>query len=167
MRLSGKTALITGAARGIGLTIARAYAAEGAQVAIVYLAEHEDAEDTKRCVEAEGADCLLLPGDVGDSKFCKEAVRRTIERFDSSHRRCGGGPNRRRLVGGVGIFSFPLTPAPGGCGRGAHRSRTAATSQRCSAGGRTRRRRGSCRAGDIARRERRVCVCVEEPRGSV
>ncbi len=80
-KLRGQVALITGGDSGIGRAVAVLFAREGAQVAIVYLAEHEDAEDTKRCVEAEGADCLLLPGDVGDSKFCKEAVRRTIERF--------------------------------------------------------------------------------------
>jgi NAD(P)-dependent dehydrogenase (short-subunit alcohol dehydrogenase family) len=74
-------ALITGGDSGIGRAVAVLYAREGADVAIVYLSEHEDAEETKRCVEAEGRRCLLIPGDVKDSAFCKQAVERTVKEF--------------------------------------------------------------------------------------
>jgi len=57
------------------------FAREGADVAIVYLNEHEDAAETKRAVEGEGRRCILLPGDVTDSKFCKKAVARMVEEF--------------------------------------------------------------------------------------
>jgi NAD(P)-dependent dehydrogenase (short-subunit alcohol dehydrogenase family) len=61
--------------------VAVLYAREGADVAIVYLAAHEDAQETKRWVEKEGRRCLLIPGDVKDSKFCKEAVDKTVQEF--------------------------------------------------------------------------------------
>jgi NAD(P)-dependent dehydrogenase (short-subunit alcohol dehydrogenase family) len=77
-KLEGKVALITGGDSGIGRAVAYAYAAEGADVSIVYLDEHEDAEETKRVVEAKGRRCLLIPGDVGDEAFCREAVERTV-----------------------------------------------------------------------------------------
>ena len=76
-KLKGKVALITGGDSGIGRAVAVLYAREGADVAIVYLDEHEDAEETRRAVETEGGNCLLLPGDVSDSAFCDEAVERT------------------------------------------------------------------------------------------
>ena len=57
------------------------YAREGADVAIVYLDEHKDAEETKRAVEAEGRRCIILSGDVADSKFCEDAVKQTIKAF--------------------------------------------------------------------------------------
>ena len=81
-KLKGMVALITGGDSGIGRAVAVLYAREGADVAIVYLSSHEDAEETKRHVEAEGRQCLLLPGDVKDAKFCKEAVEKTVEEFD-------------------------------------------------------------------------------------
>ena len=81
-KLEGMAALITGGDSGIGRAVAVLYAREGADVAIVYLSSHEDAEETKRCVEKEGRKCLLIPGDVKDSKFCQEAVRKTVAEFD-------------------------------------------------------------------------------------
>jgi len=80
-KLVGKVALITGGDSGIGRAVAVAYAKEGADVAIVYLNEHGDAEETKRLVEQEGRRCLTIAGDVGDEKFCREAVDRTIHEF--------------------------------------------------------------------------------------
>jgi NAD(P)-dependent dehydrogenase (short-subunit alcohol dehydrogenase family) len=80
-KLSGKSALITGGDSGIGRAVAVLFAREGADVAIVYLDEHGDAEETKRCVEAEGQRCVLIPGDVKDAAFCKQAVRETVAAF--------------------------------------------------------------------------------------
>ena len=80
-KLEGKVALITGGDSGIGRAVAVLYAREGADVAIVYLSEDEDAEETGRAVEAEGRRALLLPGDVSDSGFCREAVRATVDAF--------------------------------------------------------------------------------------
>ena len=77
-KLQGKIALITGGDSGIGRAVAVLYAREGADVAIVYLNEHKDAEETKRAVEAEGQRCVLIPGDVSDSRFCRQAVERTV-----------------------------------------------------------------------------------------
>ncbi len=77
-RLTGKKALITGGDSGIGRAVAIAFAREGADVAFVYLPEEQrDAEETREAVEAEGRRCLLLPGDVSDSRFCERAVERT------------------------------------------------------------------------------------------
>src|SRR5437660_11937789 len=74
-KLKDKVALITGGDSGIGRSVAVLYAREGADVAVVYLAEEqEDAEETSQAVEAEGRRCLLIPGDVSDSDFCREAV---------------------------------------------------------------------------------------------
>src|SRR5436309_9786393 len=81
-KLLDKVALITGGDSGIGRSVAVLYAREGADVAVVYLAEEqEDAEETSQAVEAEGHRCLLIPGDVSDSDFCREAVEQTIEKF--------------------------------------------------------------------------------------
>lgn len=77
-KLKGKVALITGGDSGIGRAVAILYAREGADVAIAYLNEHEDAKATKQKVEAEGAKCILLPGDVSDRAYCKEAVEKTV-----------------------------------------------------------------------------------------
>jgi NAD(P)-dependent dehydrogenase (short-subunit alcohol dehydrogenase family) len=77
-KLEGKVALITGGDSGIGRSVAVHFAMEGADVAIVYLEEHTDAEETRRMVEAEGRRCLLVAGDVGDEAFCKEAVHRCV-----------------------------------------------------------------------------------------
>jgi NAD(P)-dependent dehydrogenase (short-subunit alcohol dehydrogenase family) len=80
-KLEGKVALITGGDSGIGRSIAVLYAREGADVAIVYLSEHEDAEATRLAVADEGKECLLLPGDISDPKFCEEAVASTVKKF--------------------------------------------------------------------------------------
>jgi NAD(P)-dependent dehydrogenase (short-subunit alcohol dehydrogenase family) len=77
-KLKGKVALITGGDSGIGRAVALLFAKEGADVAIVYLNEHKDAQDTQRLVRREGRKCLLLPGDVGDEDFCRECVQRTV-----------------------------------------------------------------------------------------
>ncbi|AEG92553.1 SDR family oxidoreductase [Ramlibacter tataouinensis] len=81
-KLKGMVALVTGGDSGIGRAVAVLYAREGADVAIVYLSSHEDAQETKRHVEKEGRQCLLIPGDVKDSAFCKEAVEKTVAEFD-------------------------------------------------------------------------------------
>ena len=81
-KLKNKVALITGGDSGIGKSVAVLYAREGANVAIVYLPEEQsDAEDTQRAVEGEGRKCLLIPGDVKSSKFCTEAVEKTVAEF--------------------------------------------------------------------------------------
>ena len=80
-KLQDKVALITGGDSGIGRAVAVLFAREGADVAIAYLDEHEDAEETKRAVEKEGRRCILLPGDVADPKFCKDAVAKTVKEF--------------------------------------------------------------------------------------
>ena len=81
-KLEGMVALITGGDSGIGRAVAVLFAREGADVAIVYLNEHEDAEETRRYVKKEGRQCLLIPGNVKDSKFCKQAVEKTVAEFD-------------------------------------------------------------------------------------
>ncbi|RFP16413.1 MULTISPECIES: SDR family oxidoreductase [unclassified Duganella] len=80
-KLAGMVAIVTGGDSGIGRAVAVLYAREGADVAIIYLSEHEDANDTKRYVEAEGQSCMLLPGDVRDAAFCRGAVEQVHERF--------------------------------------------------------------------------------------
>jgi NAD(P)-dependent dehydrogenase (short-subunit alcohol dehydrogenase family) len=80
-KLHDQVALITGGDSGIGRAVAVLFAREGADLAIVYLEEHEDAKETQRCVEAEGRRCLLLPGDVKDVAFCRQAAQRTVEEY--------------------------------------------------------------------------------------
>lgn len=80
-RLAGKIALITGADSGIGRAVAIAYAREGADVAIAYLNEHEDAQETQRWVTAAGRQCLLLPGDLAQKQHCRDIVSKTVEQF--------------------------------------------------------------------------------------
>ncbi|MGL5833649.1 MAG: SDR family oxidoreductase [Waterburya sp.] len=77
-KLKGKVALITGGDSGIGRSVAVLYAKEGADVAIVYLNEHEDAQKTKQLVEAQGQKCLIIAGDISGEKFCHEAVDQTV-----------------------------------------------------------------------------------------
>ncbi|MFN3388168.1 MAG: SDR family NAD(P)-dependent oxidoreductase, partial [Allosphingosinicella sp.] len=78
-RLKGKVALITGADSGIGRATAALFAREGADVAILYLCEHDDARKTKEIVEGEGARAILIAGDVGDKAFCERAVKETVD----------------------------------------------------------------------------------------
>ena len=80
-RLDGKVALITGADSGIGRAVAVLYAREGADIAIVYLNEHDDAQQTAKIVTIEGRRAILIPGDVGSKDFCESAVAQTIEAF--------------------------------------------------------------------------------------
>jgi NAD(P)-dependent dehydrogenase (short-subunit alcohol dehydrogenase family) len=77
-KLEGMVALISGADSGIGRAVAVLYAREGADVAIAYLAEDADAEETRAAVEAEGRSAVLLKGDVTDREFCRAAVDRTV-----------------------------------------------------------------------------------------
>ena len=78
-KLSGRKALITGADSGIGRATAILFAREGADVSIVYLNEHEDALDTRAEVEKHGRRCLLIPGDIGEEAFCREAIEKTAD----------------------------------------------------------------------------------------
>ncbi|MDD0995044.1 General stress protein 39 [compost metagenome] len=80
-RLEGKIALITGGDSGIGRAVAIAFAREGADVAIAYLDEQEDAQETARWVEQAGRQCLLLPGDLAHKVHCHALVEKTVERF--------------------------------------------------------------------------------------
>lgn len=80
-KLEGLTALVTGGDSGIGRAVSVLFAREGADVAILYLNEDRDADETKRCIEAEGRRCLLIAGDVKDAAFCCEAVEKTVREF--------------------------------------------------------------------------------------
>ncbi|MEE1610150.1 SDR family oxidoreductase [Microvirga sp. CF3016] len=80
-RLRDKVALITGGDSGIGRATAVLFAREGADLAVLYLNEGEDAQETKRLIEREGRACLTIAGDVGDPNFCRSAVDQVIERF--------------------------------------------------------------------------------------
>lgn len=81
-KLKDKAALITGGDSGIGKAVAIAYAKEGADIAIVYFDEHQDAEETKSLIEKLGRRCILIPGDVSNEDFCREAVEKTITAFN-------------------------------------------------------------------------------------
>src|SRR5256885_397353 len=78
-KLQNKVALITGGDSGIGRAVAIAFAKEGADIAVVYLEEKKDAEETKRLVEEHGRKCLLIAGDIGEEKFCRKAVEQTLD----------------------------------------------------------------------------------------
>jgi len=80
-KLTGKTVLITGGDSGIGKAVAITYALEGADVAIVYLNELEDAKDTKQRIEQIGRACQLIAGDITDEQFCQQAVEGTVQQF--------------------------------------------------------------------------------------
>ncbi len=80
-KLKGKTALITGGDSGIGRSVAVHYAKEGANVAIVYLEENEDAQETKKMVENAGGKCLIIRGDLKNEKFCEEIVGMCVEEY--------------------------------------------------------------------------------------
>jgi len=80
-KLSGKVALVTGGDSGIGRAVSVLFAREGAKVAIAYLDEDKDAEETKRLVEAEGSDAVLIKGDLGQKDHAVKAVEKTVEAF--------------------------------------------------------------------------------------
>lgn len=80
-RLDGKAAIVTGGDSGIGRAVAVAFAREGADVAIVYLNEEDDARKTEQLVSAEGRRCVRVMGDVGDPEVCASAVRQAVEAF--------------------------------------------------------------------------------------
>jgi len=80
-KLDDKVALITGGDSGIGRSVAVHFAREGADVAIVYLDEIQDAEDTKKMVENEGKKCLLIKGNIQEEEFCRKAVEETVKEF--------------------------------------------------------------------------------------
>jgi len=80
-KLDGKIALISGGDSGIGRAVAIGFAKEGADVAITYLDEHEDAQETVRLVEAEGRRAMAIPGDIGNSDFAREVVRQVVGSF--------------------------------------------------------------------------------------
>ncbi|MDB5614536.1 MAG: short-chain dehydrogenase/reductase [Devosia sp.] len=80
-RLEGKKALITGGDSGIGRAVALAFAREGADVAISYLNEEEDAAEAKRLVESAGRECMLIPGDISQPEHCRQLVRQVAEGF--------------------------------------------------------------------------------------
>ncbi|MDO9708208.1 SDR family oxidoreductase [Paracraurococcus lichenis] len=78
-KLAGKVALVTGGDSGIGRAVAIGFAKEGADVAVLYLNEHQDAEETKRHVEAAGRRCVTIAGDVGDAGFARQAVSQAAQ----------------------------------------------------------------------------------------
>jgi len=85
-KLKGNKALITGGDSGIGRAVAVLFAREGSDVSIVFLPEEkEDAEDTKKMVEAEGKECLLIPGDLMDNETCRKAVQQHVDKFGKIH----------------------------------------------------------------------------------
>ena len=81
-KLRGKVALITGGDSGIGRAVAIMFAKEGADIAVSYLDEHKDARETERLVKEQGSRCILIPGDVGEEKVCREIVRRTVRELE-------------------------------------------------------------------------------------
>jgi NAD(P)-dependent dehydrogenase (short-subunit alcohol dehydrogenase family) len=80
-RLKDKVAIVTGGDSGIGRAVAALYAREGADVAIVYLCEHDDAAKTKQIVEGEGRRAITIAGDIGSKDFCEKAVKQAVDQF--------------------------------------------------------------------------------------
>ncbi len=80
-KLAGKIAIVTGGDSGIGRAVAIGFAKEGADVAIVYLNEHDDAQTTAQHIEAAGRRALLIPGDLGDASFCKTVIEQVVKEF--------------------------------------------------------------------------------------
>src|ERR671919_1297404 len=78
-RLKDKVSLVTGADSGIGRAVAALFAREGADVAILYLCEHDDAAKTKEIVEKEGRRAITIAGDIGSKDFCERAVKQTVD----------------------------------------------------------------------------------------
>ncbi len=80
-KLKGMAAIVTGGDSGIGRAVAVLFAREGADVAVLYLDEHKDARATRKHVQAEGRECILIAGDVKDAKFCEAAVKKVVKAF--------------------------------------------------------------------------------------
>ena len=80
-RLQDKKVLITGGGSGIGRAVAIAFAREGADLLVSYLNEHQDAEETRRLVEAAGRSCILVPGDIGKAAHCRALVERAVSQL--------------------------------------------------------------------------------------
>lgn len=80
-KLEDKVAIVTGGDSGIGRSVSLLYAREGCDVCIVYLKNHEDAEETKKLVEREGRKCEIIAGDLSERKFCSEVISRTLSTF--------------------------------------------------------------------------------------
>src|SRR5437764_15048489 len=80
-KLKEKVAIITGGDSGIGRSVAVLFAREGADIALLYLDEHEDAEITGKAIEEEGRKCILISGDVANAQFCRDAVKQTLKEF--------------------------------------------------------------------------------------
>jgi NAD(P)-dependent dehydrogenase (short-subunit alcohol dehydrogenase family) len=98
-KLKDKVALITGGDSGIGRAVAIAYAKEGADVAIVYLNEHDDAKETKNLVEKHGRRAVAIAGDIGDESFCQQAVQQTVDelgKLDILVKQCCGTASARQ-----------------------------------------------------------------------
>lgn len=79
--LKDKVALVTGGDSGIGRAVAIAFAKEGAHIAVAYLEEHDDAETTRELIEAEGRECLLLPGDLANEVHCNDVIDNVMRQF--------------------------------------------------------------------------------------
>jgi len=80
-KLKNKVALITGGDSGIGRSVAVHFAREGCDIALVYLKEDEDAQETKKMVEKEGRECLIIEGDLTSEEFCEQTVSRCIKKY--------------------------------------------------------------------------------------
>jgi len=80
-KLMGKVAVITGGDSGIGRAVAIAFAKEGADIAIIYHNEHEDAQNTKNVIDGTGRKCMVIAGDIGEESFCMEAVSKIMKDF--------------------------------------------------------------------------------------
>ncbi len=80
-RLKGSVALVTGGDSGIGRAVVLHFAREGAKVAIAYLDEHDDAEETRRIANGYGGECLLIPGDLGSQNACRSAIDTVVEHY--------------------------------------------------------------------------------------
>src|SRR5438128_11775640 len=97
-KLKDKVAIVTGGDSGIGRAVAVTFAKEGADVAVVYLNEDDDANETRRLVEQQDRRCITISGDIGDEKFCRDAIERSVARNNSR--------------GLSGLMSFPCSIRP-------------------------------------------------------
>ncbi|MCX8531222.1 SDR family oxidoreductase [Chryseobacterium luquanense] len=81
LKLGGKTALITGAGSGIGKAVALLFAEEGANIAIIYHSDDEEAEKTKKEILTFGSECIIMKGDINDNDFCEKSTKKVVEKF--------------------------------------------------------------------------------------